>query len=254
MIDLAIALGLPILQLPLQYIVQGHLEGIDCYPFTYNTVPAYPFIFLWPNVTNVLSGTYSILTIRACSNRRTQFNQFLQHRPHCEPLLPPHGAHDHRIPALPQRHPESHCAVDPVGQHPLRLWHNRHVARGPLAIEQAHNHCGLAEPLGAGLLQAHVPRVFGFAAEARKNYRLVFWAVAKRCGVTPLPNARSLSPASACPGRSPSPQSPSPRPSRPAAQRNPSPSPCRSRIEAGAYTMSQASRSQVTGKMVLSTM
>ncbi|KAF8149712.1 hypothetical protein K438DRAFT_2085770 [Mycena galopus ATCC 62051] len=33
---------------------------------------------------------------------------------------------------------------------------------------------------------------FGFAAEARKNYRITFWAVAKRCNVTPPPDGAPL--------------------------------------------------------------
>ncbi|EEB97612.1 hypothetical protein MPER_03036, partial [Moniliophthora perniciosa FA553] len=80
-IDLAIGVGLPILQLPLQFVVQGHrydiFEDIGCYPVTFNTIPAYPLTYVWPNVIGLISLIYSILTLHAFMKRRAQFSQFI---------------------------------------------------------------------------------------------------------------------------------------------------------------------------------
>ncbi|KAF8629346.1 hypothetical protein AX15_003497 [Amanita polypyramis BW_CC] len=81
LIDLLIGLGIPALQMPLQFIVQGHrydiLEDIGCYPTTVNTPPAYPLSFLWPNVIGLLSAFYSLLTLRAFLKHRAEFSKIL---------------------------------------------------------------------------------------------------------------------------------------------------------------------------------
>lgn len=71
MVDLAIGLGIPLLEMCLQYIVQGHrfniFEDIGCYPMTWNTTPAYPLVFCWPVAIGVVSAIYcckSRITIR----------------------------------------------------------------------------------------------------------------------------------------------------------------------------------------------
>jgi len=69
LIDLAIGVGIPVLVMILHYIVQGHrfdiFEDLGCHPFTYNTPPAYPLVMLPPLVIGLLSGVYSALIIRA---------------------------------------------------------------------------------------------------------------------------------------------------------------------------------------------
>nr|AOC97511.1 putative pheromone receptor [Flammulina velutipes] len=79
--DLLIAVGIPLLQLPLHIIVNGHrydiLEDVGCVVVTYNTVPAYPLSFLWPNIICLTSVVYCFLTLRSFLRRRAQFNQFL---------------------------------------------------------------------------------------------------------------------------------------------------------------------------------
>ncbi|KAF5353301.1 hypothetical protein D9756_007944 [Leucocoprinus leucothites] len=80
-IDLAIGLGIPFLQMPLQFIVQGHrydiFEGVGCMPTTVNTPLAYPLNFLWPNIIGLISVIYGILALRAFVQHRAQFQQFL---------------------------------------------------------------------------------------------------------------------------------------------------------------------------------
>ncbi|KAF4611600.1 hypothetical protein D9613_004065 [Agrocybe pediades] len=81
LIDLSIGLGLPLLQMILQIIVQGHRydiwEDIGCLPTTVNTPPAYPLSFVWPNVISLVSAVYCILTLKTFMQRRTQFSQYL---------------------------------------------------------------------------------------------------------------------------------------------------------------------------------
>ncbi|CCM02276.1 uncharacterized protein FIBRA_04361 [Fibroporia radiculosa] len=81
MTDLAIGLGIPVLQIIFQYIVSGHrfdiYEQVGCYPFTYNTAPAYPLSVLWPIFIGLVSAVYCILTLRAFFRRRAQFMQCL---------------------------------------------------------------------------------------------------------------------------------------------------------------------------------
>ncbi|KAE9390538.1 pheromone receptor [Gymnopus androsaceus JB14] len=81
MVDLAIGIGIPVLEMVLQYIDQGHrfdiFEDIGCYFFTYNTWVAYVLVATWPLAIGCISATYSILTIRAFMKRRSQFKEIL---------------------------------------------------------------------------------------------------------------------------------------------------------------------------------
>ncbi|KAE9383748.1 pheromone receptor [Gymnopus androsaceus JB14] len=81
MVDLAISIGIPVLEMVLQYIDQGHrfdiFEDIGCFFFTYNTWVAYVLVTTWPLVIGCISATYSILTIRAFMKRRSQFKEIL---------------------------------------------------------------------------------------------------------------------------------------------------------------------------------
>ncbi|KAI8993120.1 hypothetical protein BD414DRAFT_582157 [Trametes punicea] len=80
-IDLAIGVGIPLLQILFQYIVSGHrfdiYERVGCSPYTYNTPLAYPFSFLWPLVIALISACYCVLTFAAFLRRRAQFNAYL---------------------------------------------------------------------------------------------------------------------------------------------------------------------------------
>ena len=81
--DLCISLGIPVLVMilracqvffhhylhllitlsPLDFIVQLHrydiLEDIGCQPATYNTLPAYFLVFMWPILLGLISFIYS---------------------------------------------------------------------------------------------------------------------------------------------------------------------------------------------------
>lgn len=80
-VDLSIAVGLPILQMILQIIVEGHRfdiwQDIGCMPLTYNVTLAYPIVFLWPLVIGLISMCYSIPSIIAFRKRHSDFVQYL---------------------------------------------------------------------------------------------------------------------------------------------------------------------------------
>ncbi|KAJ7055539.1 STE3-domain-containing protein [Mycena amicta] len=80
-IDLAIGLGLPLLQIPLQYIVQGHryniFEDIGCLGETYETPVAVVLFHLPPILIGCVSAVYCVLSIRAFYASRAQFKELL---------------------------------------------------------------------------------------------------------------------------------------------------------------------------------
>ncbi|KAI0063013.1 fungal pheromone STE3G-protein-coupled receptor [Artomyces pyxidatus] len=63
-IDLGIGLGIPILEVLLYCIVQGHrynlFEDVGCWPVVYDTLPAFGLVFAWPLVIAVISATYGL--------------------------------------------------------------------------------------------------------------------------------------------------------------------------------------------------
>ncbi|TEB19603.1 putative pheromone receptor, partial [Coprinellus micaceus] len=68
LIDLLIAVVVPIIVMVLHCVVQGHrfdiLGQVGCYPVVYNSIPAYFLCFMWPLVLGVISFVYSALTLR----------------------------------------------------------------------------------------------------------------------------------------------------------------------------------------------
>ncbi|KAJ6600273.1 pheromone A receptor-domain-containing protein, partial [Mycena vulgaris] len=201
LVDLAIGLGIPFVQMPLQYVVQGHrydiIENVGCYPTTYNVVPAYPLSYLWPNIIGLISACYCILTLRAFLRRRAQFAQFLSAS---APSLTP--TRYFRLMALASLELLLNIPLSSYGLYlsasrntiaPWVSWADTHadfdrVEQVPAVFWRGDAHTQATVELSrwAGVICALAFfAFFGFAAEARKHYRLAFWAVAKRCGATP---------------------------------------------------------------------
>ncbi|TFK62094.1 STE3-domain-containing protein [Pluteus cervinus] len=86
MVDLAIGLGIPIVEMILQYIPQGHrfniYEDVGCWPFTYGTTVAVGLVLLPPILIGLVSGVYACLSIRAFWKSRSQFNEVLSSKGH----------------------------------------------------------------------------------------------------------------------------------------------------------------------------
>ncbi|KAI0059691.1 STE3-domain-containing protein [Artomyces pyxidatus] len=79
-IDLCIGLGLPILNVSLSYIVQGHrydiFEDVGCWPALYNTGATYGLVWSWPIILGVTSGCFGALALRSLIRRRRELNSF----------------------------------------------------------------------------------------------------------------------------------------------------------------------------------
>ncbi|KAI0061190.1 fungal pheromone STE3G-protein-coupled receptor [Artomyces pyxidatus] len=68
MLDLAIGLLFPILDVALSYIVQGHrfdiLEDAGCWPALVDRPPSYALVFIWPLILSIVSVIFGILILR----------------------------------------------------------------------------------------------------------------------------------------------------------------------------------------------
>ncbi|GBE87047.1 hypothetical protein SCP_1002940 [Sparassis crispa] len=197
-IDLTIGLGIPLLQLICQYVVSGHrfdiFEGIGCYPYTYNTIAAYPLSVLWPLVIGLISAVYCVLTLREFFRRRAEFAEYLS----ANPSLTTNRYF--RLMALASV--ELLCTV-PISSYGLYLnlsaaplspwisWSNVHydysqVDQYPAVVWRTSRNSLVA----FGLSTWAVPfcafvffGFFGFADEARKNYRKTFLFISRLCDV-----------------------------------------------------------------------
>jgi len=194
-VDLAIGLGVPVLHLVSQYIVQGHrfdiFEDIGCFPFTYNTVLAFPLVYMWPLIIGVISAVYCCLTIRAFLRRRALFKELLSANNNLTPnryfrlmglaaiellgTIPFScwGIYLNSAGVRPWKGwKETHIYFSRVRQVPSIMWHqNRLFADG---LEMTRWTIVVCAFIFFGF--------FGFAEEARRHYRLAFYSVAKRVG------------------------------------------------------------------------
>jgi len=80
-VDLAIGLGIPILQMGLQIIVEGHrfdiFEEFGCLHNTYNVPPAFPITIIWPAVLDIVTVVFSVLNIRLFWKSSRQLREML---------------------------------------------------------------------------------------------------------------------------------------------------------------------------------
>ncbi|KIK69499.1 hypothetical protein GYMLUDRAFT_507936 [Collybiopsis luxurians FD-317 M1] len=197
LVDLCIGVGIPVLEMVLQYIDQGHrfniFEDIGCYPFTYNTWVAYVVVVTWPLAIGCVSAVYCILSIRAFNKRRAQFKELLSSNSNLssnryfrlmclaateifctiplscwsiylnvtsEPIQPWKGWDD------------THSFFSRVVQYPSVIWHlNKGTA---ISLETSRWFVVFCSVVFFAY--------FGFADEARKNYRAAFGSMARRVG------------------------------------------------------------------------
>ncbi|KAF5378593.1 hypothetical protein D9615_007162 [Tricholomella constricta] len=199
MVDLAIGLGLPILEMILQYIPQGHrfdiFEDIGCYPFTYMTPVGIALVSVPPVAIGCVSAVYSILSIRAFAKRQAQFKELLSSNNNLSTnrylrlmmlagietaLTVPLGIYAiYQNSVVGQIAPwkgwaDTHLGFSRVDQVPAIVWRNQP------GWERALEMTRFFVILCAFIFFAF----FGFAEEARKNYRTAVQSVAKRVGVS----------------------------------------------------------------------
>nr|AAQ96347.1 pheromone receptor Rcb3 B5 [Coprinopsis cinerea] len=205
MIDLAIGLGIPLLQMPLQFIVQGHrydiFQDVGCYPTTVNTPPAYPLVFLWPPIICLVSAVYCILTLRAFMKRRAQFSQLIS----SNSSLTIHRYF--RLMSLATIELVIHLPITSYGlylcftskpMYPWTSWsdihHNWYIIDSFPRVLWGHN------PVQVVTLELSRWSLvfcaflffgfFGFAEEAQKSYRKVFLFVSRLFGFSRPPSMR----------------------------------------------------------------
>jgi pheromone a factor receptor len=197
--DLALGLGLPILEMILQIISEGHrfniFEEIGCYPYTYTTWVAVLFVFCPPIIIGLASGVYAALSIRAFYKTRVQSKAILSVYSNLT------TGRYLRLIALASV--EIICTV-PLGiyalylnvannvMHPWISWQDTHS--GYSRVDQIPSILWRSIPLQQSSLELSrwLPIVcallffgfFGFADEARKNYRSAVSSVAKLVGVS----------------------------------------------------------------------
>ncbi|KAG6836055.1 hypothetical protein H0H93_011913 [Arthromyces matolae] len=198
LVDLAIGIGIPVLYMTLQYIVQGHrfniFGDIGCFPETYNTPVAIVLVSLPPIIIGLVSAVYSILSIRAFAKSRRQFKEFLSGgsvspNRYLRLMLLAGIETSLTVPfglwALYENsvvggvYPwkgwaDTHSNFSRVEQIPSLIWR----ANGVLVRNLEMNR--FLTCLCAIVFFAF----FGFAEEARKHYRLGVQSVAKRMGIS----------------------------------------------------------------------
>ncbi|KAI6041179.1 STE3-domain-containing protein [Pisolithus marmoratus] len=199
--DLAIGLGIPVLEMILHYIVQGHrfniFEEIGCYPATYNTPPAYALVWCWPVAIGVISAVYCLCTIRELALRRAQFKELLSANRNMS------SSRYFRLMGL--------AAIEvlgtiPIGAYIIYLnvtispiqswisWANTHydfsrVAQYPSVVWHVNHQMAVSLQMSRYLFVACAFififfSFFGFADEARRNYRLAYTSFAKKVGIS----------------------------------------------------------------------
>ncbi|KAJ3862129.1 pheromone receptor [Lentinula novae-zelandiae] len=188
--DVAIAVGLPILVLLLHMIVQGHrfdiIEEYGCSPTTYNTLPAYFLYYMWPVLIGLVSFVYSSLTLRTFYIRRIQFTQIVSANSSISPsrylrlmLL----ALIDIMCTIPVGIYIIFIGLDGVPLAPWISWNDTHfdfnrVVLIPSAVwrSNASNYTAVQINRWLPIVCAFIFfALFGFAEEAMKNYRRVFW-------------------------------------------------------------------------------
>jgi len=197
LIDLAIGMGIPVLVMVLHYIVQGHrfdiLEDVGCLPFTYNTPLAYPLVMLPPLVIGLISGVYSALIIRAFYVRSVEIkavmstnNTITFHRyfrlmalatvdllltiPFSAFIIYANLKYGKVAPWISWDH--THSGFSRIDQIPAHFW--RSNSFGQFSVEASR-----WSVVACGFIFF---MFFGFADEARRNYRKAYACLASRLG------------------------------------------------------------------------
>ncbi|KIK94946.1 hypothetical protein PAXRUDRAFT_141805 [Paxillus rubicundulus Ve08.2h10] len=201
MVDLAIGLGLPLIEMCLHYIVQGHrfniFQEVGCYPFTWNTPPAYALVFCWPIAIGLVSAYYCVRTIRELSIRRAQFKELLSANKNLSSsryfrlmglagveviCTVPLGAYSIYLNATAQpiqrwvSWANTHYDFSRVGQYPSVVWHENQLT--VISIQLSRYFIIICALIFFAF--------FGFADEAMRNYRLAYQSVVKRVGISTI--------------------------------------------------------------------
>lgn len=209
LVDLCIAVGIPVIVMILHYVVQGHrfdiLGTVGCYPVVYNSIPAYFVYFMWPLVLGAASFVYSAFTLRFFWLRRAQFtslfaaNSSLTASRYLRLML---LAIMDMLCTVPLGIFTLYFGVKGVGLRPWVSWEDTHFNFGRVVEIQAILWRKDPNYLVSVELTRWLPVVcafiffglFGFAVEAKKEYVRAFWAVATRLGFKRQPSEKPKGP------------------------------------------------------------
>nr|QQL12041.1 mating-type protein STE3.2 [Hypsizygus marmoreus] len=200
LVDTLICVVFPVVFIALQYIVQGHrfdiFENIGCYPALFNTPLTYFLSIMWPIVIGLISAVFCVLSLRSFARRRVEFGQFLSSNTSLT------ISRYFRLMALAMSDivfttppaifmlwlnlsattvspwvswEDTHFDYSRVVQYPAILWRSDRLTL--IAVEFTR----WVTPLCALIFFAF----FGFADEAKRNYRRAFWFLAKPFGFRP---------------------------------------------------------------------
>lgn len=205
-----------------EFIVQGHRfdiwEDIGCYPTIVNTPAAYPLSFIWPTIIGLVSAVYCsmytflrclfsainlaalpVLTLRAFMKRRAQFSEFLSSSTSLT------VSRYFRLMSLATVELLFNTPISAYGLYlnatlkpiyPWKSWADIHYDWFTIDIYPAE--WWRSSPIQITNLELSRWSLvfcailffgfFGFADEARKHYRIAYWAVAKRFGISLPPS------------------------------------------------------------------
>ncbi|KAF8884494.1 fungal pheromone STE3G-protein-coupled receptor [Infundibulicybe gibba] len=202
LVDALICVLFPLIYIALQYVVQGHrfdiYEDIGCFPALYNTLPTYFLSSMWPIIIGLISAVYCVLSLRSFARRRIEFSHFMTSNKSLT------LSRYFRLMALAMTEilfttPLAafsiwlNATATPIG--PWRSWADTHfnysrvrlipaiLWRSNRLLSASMEFSRWVVPLCALIFFVF----FGFADEARRHYRLAFWAVVKRLGFKPAP-------------------------------------------------------------------
>ncbi|RPD60895.1 STE3-domain-containing protein [Lentinus tigrinus ALCF2SS1-6] len=204
--DLAIGLGIPIIEVGLYWFYQGHrfdiLEGIGCIEEYPNTWLAYVLYVCWPIPIGLVSATFCILTLRAFFQRRRQFNELMASNNNLTfnryfrlmglasieilftiPLTIYNIVENLRVAPIYEYRglADLHYKFSRVNSMSAIAWRS-----SPELIKVMNFR--VWAPIGCALLFFCF---FGLAEEARKHYKLALSSVAKRVGITTMDRSGS---------------------------------------------------------------
>ncbi|RPD76939.1 STE3-domain-containing protein [Lentinus tigrinus ALCF2SS1-7] len=225
-IDVAIAIGVPIIVMALHYIVQGTvdlcgvlranrshsyraghryniIENIGCTPDIWNTVPAYPLVFMWPVLLGCITFVYAALTLKSFYVHRVRFNQVISSNSSltvsrylrlialcCTEMAL----------VLPLSAFSIYINTAGLTVQPWVSWANTHynfsfVELFPTFVWQGKLASHVAIEMGRWVYPCSAIMffmLFGFAEEARRCYSTAFWRVAKIFGISPKPTSMKM--------------------------------------------------------------
>jgi len=204
--DLAIGLGIPIIHMAMQLIVEGHrfdiFEEYGCYPNIYNTPPTLVITLIWPLIILTATAVYSCLNVHVFWKSSRLVREILGSN------KSPNQSRYVRLIALsvtqllcliPVTILAIYHDIHVVNMHPWISWEDTHFNYS--AVEQFPSFEWRSVPAVADGLELtrwfdvlaafSFFAFFGFAEEARKHYRLAYSFASSRLGLAEFGSSRA---------------------------------------------------------------